>query len=62
MMTYCNKESQLLSMPLILKEDELNHGEDKKVPAKRVNIVSVKLIKESTMMYKQRAIVIVKNF
>lgn len=35
----------------LLKEES-----KKQQPAKRVNIVSVKLIKESTMMYKQRAI------
>jgi len=35
----------------LLKEES-----KKQQPAKRVNIVSVKLIKESTMMYQQRSI------
>jgi DNA repair protein RadC len=49
MMKYIEKNLEQLAMPLVVKEE-------KRIPAKRVDIVSLKLVKESSMLYKNRSV------
>ncbi|HZK22489.1 MAG TPA: hypothetical protein VFC62_00130, partial [Atopostipes sp.] len=43
-------------MPLVVKEEGNHNQGEERIPAKRVNIVSLKLVKESSMLYKNRSI------
>lgn len=57
MMKYIEKNEQHLTMPLLVKEEgKHKQGEEKRIPAKRVDIVSLKLVKESSMLYKNRSV------
>lgn len=49
MMKYIEKNDEQLTMPLVVKEE-------RRIPAKRVDIVSLKLVKESSMLYKNRSV------
>lgn len=57
MMKYIEKNLEQLTMPLIVKEEgKHKQGEEKRIPAKRVDIVSLKIVKESSMLYKDRCV------
>ena len=47
-----NYESKVEQLELLMVKDE----EKRHVPAKRVDIVSLRLVKESSLLYKDRAI------
>jgi len=47
-MSYALKQHEQLQL------QQVNEKSEKKVPAKRVNIVSVKLVKENILLYKYR--------
>ena len=56
MMKYIEKNMEQLTMPLVVKEEGKHKQGEERIPAKRVNIVSLKLVKESSMLYKNRSV------
>lgn len=55
-MKYIKKKEEQITLPLMVREVMEKKKEEKQKPAKRIDIVSLRLLKESSMLYKNRSV------